>query len=220
MLTMNENHQYFWDDLPIVGTNELFKSLGLINTEFFSEEGAARGKRRHEMLEAHDKGDLDWASVLVEDSIHLLGWREFLESEGFVVKAIELPVFHQVFHVAGTLDRVLSRDGEDWVVDIKCSASSYPWHRLQTQVYKLAYEHMFGQIIAGTGTIYLREGKKRNYRWVPDTCSHTEDDALAVILAYHWQRGNKGIIEAIHAMRQDWVDDLAEELDESVESAG
>lgn len=213
MLEMDEDHIYSNDGVQVPGVNEIAKALGLIDTSFMTEEGAERGKRRHELLEDYDSESLDWASVRDEDSHILVGWREFLEDTGLRVKAIELPVYHSGFHYAGTIDRVLAGD-ETWVVDIKTGSSVYPWHKLQVALYAMAYADAFDTAVPRMGIVHIRPAKKRQYSWKPVVDSTILDSAFSIVQAYHWQQKNWEWVEDMHKWKVKWIDDLAKELED------
>lgn len=165
MLRMNEDHEYFWDDERVPGVNEILKDLGIIDTTFFSEEGAIRGKNRHTLLDDYDEGGVDWGSVSDDDSHIIVGWTEFREEYALVPKSIELPVYDTQRHIAGTIDRIMvGPDGTLWLVDIK-TGSPDKWHSLQIQIYRNAFENFTGLTIHRAGCCYLRKAKKKQFRF-------------------------------------------------------
>lgn len=210
MLRMTEEHEYYYGEERVPGVNEIFKGLGLIDTTFMTEEGAERGKRRHLLLEEYDKGTLDW-NILPEDLHILSGWVEFIEDTGFESTSIELPVYHRLFHFAGTPDRVGVLAEKTWVIDIK-TGSRQPWHELQTAMYALAYADTMQTDIPERGTVYLRQAKKKGYRFVPAETEHILDSAVSIIEAYHWQQGMKGWIADVHRHESEWITRLGAEL--------
>ena len=220
MLRMDESHQYWWGDTYVPGVNEILRATGLVNTDYFTEEGAARGKRRHLLVEDYDKGEADWDGLDPDDSHILIGYQEFLEETGFVVQANELPLYHPVFHYAGTLDKVGVLDDKTTVLDVKTGSSVGPWAKIQVALYALAYAHTFDSPIPRMGILHLRKAKKRQYSWKPISEPYIVESAISIVETYHWQQGNWGVIATMHAMRQDWIDDLERELDGSNKSQG
>lgn len=212
---MDDAHQYWWGDAPVPGVNEILRATGLVNTDYFTEEGAARGKRRHLLVEDYDRGQIDWSEVEAEDSHILVGYREFLEDTGFVVQSNELPLYHPVLQYAGTLDKLGTLEGKTTVLDVKTGSSVGAWAKIQVALYALAYAYTFQSEIPRMGILHLRQAKKKQYSWKPITEPYIVDSAMAIVETYHWQQGNKAVIEAIHAMKLEWLDDLERELDGS-----
>lgn len=209
---MDEDHQYWWHDAPVPGVNEILRSTGLVNMDYFTEEGAARGKRRHALVEAYDEDRVDWSGVEAEDSYILVGYQEFLDDTGFVVRANELPLYHSVLQYAGTLDKMGELGGKTYVLDVKTGSSLGSWAKIQVAMYALAYAHTFQTEVPRGGILHLRPAKKKQYSWKPITEPYILDSAFSIIETYHWQQGNKKVIEAMHQMRLDWLDDLEREL--------
>ena len=213
MLRMDDDHVYWSDDVRVPGVNEIAKALGLIDTSFMTDEGADRGKRRHELLEDYDNEKLDWGNVQPEDAYVLVGWREFLEDTGFRVQGVELPVYHSGFHYAGTIDRVLEGD-QTYIVDIKTGSSIHPWHRLQVALYALAYADAFDTSIPRMGIVHIREAKKRQYSWKEVSEPFILESAFSIVQSYHWQQKNWEWATEMHQWKLRWLDDLVKELED------
>jgi len=214
LLRFNESdHTYWWGEEYVPGVNSIFRDLGLIDTTFMSEDGAARGKRRHRLLEAHIQSKVvDWSD---EDHFILFGWEEFAADFGVHVEYQELPLYHSLAHYAGTPDMAGELAGEKWIIDFKMSASAYPWHQLQTALYRLADADTFSSDLRRGGTVYFRPGKKRNYRFVPHDDSSLES-ALSVVETYHWKHKEFDAVEDMRKIKVQWLDALAEELGQAV----
>jgi len=195
LLTINDDHVYRWEDEVVPGVNEIFKDVGLIDTTYFKPEHAERGKRRHKWIEDFDAGTLDWSQV--DEPNYIVGWQEFLADNGMEVQAHELQVYNPNWHYAGTLDVLATDgDGDEWIVDIKTSASSYPWHRLQTTMYGLAYADQSNRPLPRLGTVYLREAKKKQFHFKPIIPYDAYvEDALGVVRAWQYKNGKWAWIE-------------------------
>ena len=217
LLTFDDStHTYYWDGEQVPGANEIAKSVGLIDTTFMSVEGAERGKRRHKLLEDYERGEVDWADILPEDSHILVGWDEFKRDMEFQPISQELKVFHPDLWVAGTIDVIGKIQDTTFLVDFKTGSSLSPWYRLQLGIYALAYAATVGESIPRMGILHLRKAKKEQYRFVPIESSYTLDMAHSLICTYHMTQGNWDRAERCHQMKEAWIDDLAAELGEAV----
>jgi len=212
---MDESHKYWFSEYSIPGVNEILKSLGLVNTDYYTDIGAERGKRRHLLLEAYDDETLDWATVEPEDNYILVGYKEFLDETGYVNKANELPVHHPILWYAGTLDKIGEMAERPTVIDIKTGSSVGAWAKIQVALYAMAYAVSFDTDVPDMGILHLREAKKKQYSYKPVESVYLES-AEAIVEAYHWQQGNKAVIKSIQQKRTSWVDDMAERLGEVI----
>jgi len=213
VLDRNDAHEYSWYGEHVPGVNELLRELGMIDTTFFTEEGAARGKRRHSLLEAYDENRIDWAKIEPEDGYVLVGWREFLEDSGFLVKSNELPVIHSGLWYAGTIDKVGTLDGQTHLLDIKSGSSVDRWAYLQTACYALAYADTFSVDVPRMSVVHIRQAKKKQYSHKP-VPTHYLDLAVSLVTTYHMKMKNWERVDKIAKSKADWVDVLAKELDD------
>ena len=192
MLTLDENHIYRWDDEVVPGVNEILTDMGVIDTSFMTEEGAARGKRRHLVLEEYDNGKLDWSTVFESDYNYLLGWQEFLKDTGFIIHDIEEQVYNDRWHYAGTLDRAGRTEDSTWIIDIKTGSGVMPSAGLQLALYADACAIGLPMDPPRLGVVHLREAKKKQYafREIPYT-----SDALGVVATWQWANKKKDWIK-------------------------
>lgn len=207
-----ENHLYSYSGEHIPGCNEIAKSLGLINTDFYTEEGALRGKRRHSLIDSYDQGEIDWAAILPEDSHVVVGWQEFRDDTGFRPTDIELQVVHEDYWYAGTIDRIGEIAGIPYVIDLKTGSSLSLWYEIQVALYALAYARQNKTGIPRMGIVHLRQAKKQQYRFI-EVGNEMLDVAYSVVLAYHAQQGKKDRAVRMVESKLDWLDDLAETLE-------
>ena len=191
MLTLDENHIYRWDDEVVPGVNEILTDMGIIDTTFMTEEGAANGKRRHLLLELYDNEVLDWSSVDESDYNYMVGWQEFLTDTGFQINDIEKQVYNERWHYAGTLDRAGREKDNAWLIDIKTGSGVMPYAGLQLSLYAAAYRGWPKKHYRRCGIVHLRAGKKKQYAF--KEVQYTED-ALAIVAAWQWKHGKKGWI--------------------------
>ena len=184
MLTLDENHVYRWDGEVVPGVNEILGDMGIIDTSFMTDEGAANGKRRHLLMELYDNEVLDWATVDESDMPYLVGWQEFITDTGFQSDLIEEQVYCDYWHYAGTLDRAGSIEDQKWILDIKTGGIA-PYAQLQLSLYAAALDYGTEGAWADVrlGIVHLRKGAKKQYAFKEVEYSK---DALAIVAAWQW----------------------------------
>ncbi len=131
-----ETHTYHLGDRRLLGVTEILKSIGLIDTEFYTEEGRTRGQYVAMATQYHDEGTLRWETLHPELLPYVQAWQRFLTESKAKVLEIEKPVCSESYGYAGTLDRVirLAPGTAPVVVDIKLGQAQ-PWHPLQLAAY-------------------------------------------------------------------------------------
>lgn len=140
MLSLDENHQYKWNDRKVPGVSEIIQSSCLFNGDFYVESGRARGERVHKLLEAYDNGDE--VNVLEEDMPYFEAYRRFHAENTVDILEVEARKYQERFKYAGTIDRLILFRGEKAVIDIKTLKEGTPprWTRLQTAAYAAFYQ--------------------------------------------------------------------------------
>ena len=188
MLTLDENHIYRWDDEVVPGVNEILTDMGIIDTTFMTEEGAANGKRRHLLLELYDNEVLDWSSVNESDYNYMVGWQEFLTDTGFQIDDIEKQVYNERWHYAGTLDRAGSIENQAWIIDIKTGSGVMPSTRVQLSLYAMASFVGNAKCPFRLGIVHLRSAKKKQYAFREVAFT---SDALGIVASWQWKYKKK-----------------------------
>lgn len=169
MLTfIEETHSYFLDGTPIPGVHEIMQDLKLIDTSWFSEEGAENGKRRHKITEDIDRGEFDWSTIREDDIYAAQGWNEFLADYRPEIQEIEKAMYHELFGYAGTVDRLAILEGKPSVIDIKTGQMT-DWYDIQMMLYgaMCLYNDEEGTHRPNLYIVHIREAKKKNYRLIP-----------------------------------------------------
>ena len=108
---------------------------------------ADRGTRVHLATELDDEGSLDETTVADDVRPYLEAWRAFKRERLVAVLASEQRVYNIPSNYAGTLDRIVGMDADDWLIDIKTSVEIPASVGPQTAAYK-----------AATGNEKLRRG--------------------------------------------------------------
>lgn len=182
LLTLDENHVYRWDGEVVPGVNEILGDMGIIDTSFMTDEGAANGKRRHLLMELYDNEVLDWSTVDESDMSYLVGWQEFLTDTGFKADCIEEQVYNEFWHYAGTLDRAGRIEDQAWIIDIKTGGIG-AYVPLQLSLYAAAHPTWDEKYPPRLGIVHLRKGAKKQYAF--KEVEYTKD-ALAIVAAWQW----------------------------------
>lgn len=98
---------------------------------------AALGTAVHVATELDDLGVLDEASVDGPVMPYLSAWRRFVSETGAKVRAIECRMVSPSMHYAGTLDRIVTIDGVDYLLDIKTTVAVDPAVGVQLAAYEM-----------------------------------------------------------------------------------
>lgn len=150
MLAFDEaTHTYTFGGRRVSSVTEILKPLNDYSAipAAVLAVAADRGTRAHLATELDDAGTLDESTVADDIKPYLQAWRTFKSERSPVILDIELRVHNPTSNYAGTLDRLLSMDGDDWLIDIKTGAEIPGSVGPQTAAYK-----------AATGNDKLRRG--------------------------------------------------------------
>lgn len=162
-----DNHEYTLDGIVIPSVTQVLKESGLIDTTWYTDGGADRGTKVHQVLHYYDEGDLDLESV--DDAIrgYHVAYAKFCCDSGFIPELIEHRVCHQTYRYAGTLDRTGTMNGNKVVLDIK-TGQVQPWAALQLAAYAycfwpVQYQHQrYALEVRPDGTYRLTHYKDPN----------------------------------------------------------
>ena len=131
-------HTYTLDGEVLPSVTQVLEGVGIIDYSHIPsatrEMALERGSLVHRVTHWDDEGDLDDGSVDEAVAPFLQSWRQFRADMGFVPAVIERRGHHEVYRYAGTLDRIGTVGGADWLVDIKTNDAP-DWVRMQTAAY-------------------------------------------------------------------------------------
>lgn len=130
------SHTYKVGGRQVPGVTSILVANGLIDSTWFSDVSRWRGTAAHLACQFDDESDLKVESVPAEVRGHLEGWRKFRSDTGFVPIHIEKPVWSPE-GFCGTPDRIGTLGGRPSIIDLKTSASAYPWVGLQLAGYAI-----------------------------------------------------------------------------------
>lgn len=177
-----ERHAYLLDGREIPSVTQILAAEGIIQGQWYTEEGRTRGEHVHLALRYHDEGRLDEATVSDEIRPYLDAWKRFLADTGFIALEIERPFVHAALRYAGTPDRTGWMDGDRTlsVLDIK-TGSPEPWHALQTAAYAVG----LGKRTARRWSVYLRPNGA--YRLVQHRHLDDINAWLGLVSVHNWK---------------------------------
>lgn len=141
------DHVYTYDGERRPAVSDILVGTGVVDTEWFTEQGRWRGSAVHQVTWFDDENDLEERTIVDTEMFtrkeilgHLNGWRKFRRDTGFVPRRIEQMVFNPILNYAGTPDRdgVLA-NGKPCLPDLKSGASSAAT-RYQTVAYAACYD--------------------------------------------------------------------------------
>lgn len=182
-----ERHAYLLDGRVIPSVTQILTAEGIINGQWYTEDGRRRGGHVHLALQYLDEGRLDEDSVTDEVRPYLEAWGRFLSETGFICLQIERPFVCEALGYAGTPDRVGWMDGGKIlsVIDIK-TGSPEPWHALQTAAYAVG----IGKRMAKRWSVYLRNDG--NYRLVQYQDIDDINAWIGLVSIRNWKQKHMG----------------------------
>ena len=138
-----QTHEYLKDGIPVPGVSQILREAGLVDLSHVPEDTLKRAQRfgsaGHRATELFDLKNLKEETLDPALSPYVEGWKKFLRETGFIVEAVEEPVFSNKYWYAGRLDRRGLLYGVRTVVDIKFTASMEPVTAIQLAAYQEAY---------------------------------------------------------------------------------
>jgi hypothetical protein len=140
-------HIYTVDGEVKPSVSEILLGTGIVDPQWFTENGRWRGSAVHQAAWFDDENDLDETSVVDTEAFtrkeilgHVAGWRKFRRDTGFTPRAIEKAVCNLTLGYAGTPDRDgWLANGFPCLPDLKSGASSHAT-RFQTLAYAACYD--------------------------------------------------------------------------------
>ena len=184
-------HIYKLGGEKIDSVTDVLGDLGIIETEWFTEDSCARGVAVHTACHFWDEGDLVWESLApIEDALqqpiraYVKAWIRFRRETGFIPTVIEKPIYHPLYHYAGTPDRLgtfPNQKGEA-LLDLKTGKAA-AWTGLQTG----AYNEALGPAKIGWRRRYAVElMDNADFRLVPFTDLSDGKTFLSMYITHRW----------------------------------
>jgi hypothetical protein len=160
MLTFREaEHTYAWNGKPVPNVSSIIE--GAYDFRFVNEDALERarvlGKKVHKVTELHDLRRLDEAKLHDTLKKYLVQWIQFREDHNVEIVKCEQQGYCEKWGFAGTIDRIVTINGELFVLDIKTGLVYVP-HYLQSAGYKIiAQENGWCEKNTRRCSVYLYE---------------------------------------------------------------
>ena len=139
-------HRYWLGERELPSVTTVLKGVGLINTDWFTEDARRRGEFVHRALEWRDRDELDPASVDPSLKPYVDGYELFLRESGARWSCVEQRLGDDTLGYAGTVDRIGTIGDERVVLDLK-TGPPQPWHALQLAAYHALIRPLLGAAI-------------------------------------------------------------------------
>ena len=115
---------------------------------------AARGTAVHRACEIFNNGE-EFAAPL--DSViepYFSAWRKFFQEHNMKITASEQRLHHPTFKYAGSFDALADINGEEWLLDIKCTSKLMPSVGPQLA----AYQELLGRKVRRAAVQLKKDG--------------------------------------------------------------
>lgn len=144
-----------------------------------------RGIAVHHGARLLDAGVLDWSSVDAEIEPRIRAWQKFRQDFPAEIIAMEKPLAHAKLRYAGTMDRLLLRDGRYVLADLKNTISQQV--RLQLAGYSLLWTVNGGGIVQAAVAVELDESGTYSCLWLnKHELRRAEQQWLALLTVYNF----------------------------------
>ena len=191
-----ENHIYTWNDKVVPSVTTVLQELNLVNFSNVPtgvlDRAQKWGKAVHKAIELIEKGKIDEKTLDAKLKPSINAWMRFKSDNNIVNKAIELPIYSNIYGYAGTIDRVCfdKKTSEIYVVDIKTS-TSMPGRiaGLQLAAYQQLWAEHSGEGVNKRLIVQLTpEGqyKVKEYKGMEEF-----NMFLNCLKVYHWKKRRK-----------------------------
>jgi hypothetical protein len=131
-------HTYRRHGCIVPGVTSVLKNARIVDYSFIPQDvlqrAAHRGSAVHLAAQYCDEGMLDRGSIDPELEGYLQAYERFLEESRFLPLQIEMRVYHEVYHYAGTLDRIGLLNDDLTILDFK-TGLVLPGHAIQLAAY-------------------------------------------------------------------------------------
>lgn len=180
---LDDMHTYLLDDKPIASVTTVLAAAGMYNSKFFTEEARNRGKFIHKATLYLLQDDLSDDSIPDEYRGYIDAFRRFMAETDCkpYVDMCEVPLFSEVYQLAGTPDIICKFNGKDAVIDVKTGVEG-AITGIQLAAYALLCPipalQRYGLYLKADGKYKLVEYKDRNDIKIFN----------AALSLYHWRQ--------------------------------
>ena len=150
-----------------ISVSSVIKRSGMIDTTWFTAQGAENGTRRHQVIEFDGEGDLEESSVDPSDRGYLDGHRAFIEATGWSSIYIERPIYSAKWECGACPDDIGSFPGDPYhtVLDSKTGSVAYATRYQLAAYVRIANEDYYGgsRVILGRCALRLQGNGSYGY---------------------------------------------------------
>ncbi len=140
----NEAERIFQvDGVHYASVTEILQEMGFVETQWFTEQGALNGERRHLVRHLYDVDDLVENSTDDADQAYLDAWIELKKVTGITVIESEVRRYNHFYRYCGKPDCLVMFRGRKEVWDTKMTGSPFPWVKWQLGGYIGLYDDVF-----------------------------------------------------------------------------
>jgi hypothetical protein len=156
-----------------------------------SDKARMRGSTVHSIVEAYKQSGAVIDNVPEELKGYAKAFYKWIADNEVNVDENEKTVVSKSYGYAGTLDMLMSKGGDKWIIDVKTGKDIYPESFLQLSAYKHALEEDAGLKIERMGVLLLQENGKYKFA--------EAEDFFGVFLATKkvWEFLNKDICDSV-----------------------
>lgn len=178
-----KTHVYRIDGVVVPSNTQILTEVGIVDTQWYTEEGKIRGHNVHLACQMLDEDDLNFDALDSELLPYVKAYQKFKAESGFKPDLIEVPCFNHTFHYATTLDRTGTfPSGEYTLLELKSGAVE-PWAALQLAGQNECLEKRISRHV-------LQLKSDGTYRLTKFTDPNDRNVFLSAVSVVHWKRNN------------------------------
>jgi hypothetical protein len=142
----NEEERIFTIDNSLIpSVTGVLAEEGFVDVQWFTQEGAENGTRRHTIAYLHAIDDLVEDSIDDTDKAYLDAFIDLLAVTGAIPipELMEKRRFNLTYRYCGRPDLPVIYQGRKEIIDLKMTSNVQGWHRLQIGGYIGLYDDIF-----------------------------------------------------------------------------
>lgn len=198
MITLDEQKNvYVHAGQSYARVSTILQATGVIDAQWYTEEGALRGTYVHEACALYDKQDLHWESLDDKIKPYVEGYINFRKdsNEKFTdfVGNMEKSFFSAKHRVAGTPDRIVFEGGKvkrTAILDIKTGDSAFVG--VQTAAYEAIFREQTGFGLCAINRYCVRLFNTGKYKLIPLVDGNDRTIWQSAVNVYRFKNPLKG----------------------------
>jgi hypothetical protein len=193
MITRDIDHVYRVDGVVMPSVTEILTDNRM--SDLFGipvavlERAKALGTEVHSVCEDFDNGKLKVETVDPAIVPYFRAYLQFLQDNKCEIKENEMFLYSKIWGYCGQLDRVILIGDKLGIVDLKSTTTMAPAGKIQTALYKKAYEEMTGNRISFRWCLQLKPDG--TYKMYPHEDKTDEYVGTSAVQLFKWRRKYK-----------------------------